>query len=88
MLILLYDEYQEGYFVLESDYPYIETDCDCQFTSKPPSDVQISDEVQVEENETIVKEAVAEVGALCIAIDASHLSFQLYSYGIYDPLFC
>lgn len=39
-------------------------------------------------NETKLMEAIAAVGPVSVAIDASHESFQFYSHGVYDELEC
>jgi len=70
----------------EKAYPYKAEDEKCQYSPKNKGatdkgfvDIESGDEEQL-------KAAVATVGPVSIAIDASHESFQLYSDGVYyDP---
>ncbi|XP_059084138.1 cathepsin L-like, partial [Tigriopus californicus] len=39
-------------------------------------------------DEEKLKEAVATIGPVSVAIDASHESFQFYSHGVYDEPEC
>ena len=39
-------------------------------------------------SESELEDAVANVGPVAVAIDASHYSFQLYSGGVYDEARC
>jgi cathepsin L len=39
-------------------------------------------------DESALKQAVGSVGPVSVAIDASHISFQLYSHGVYHSYFC
>jgi cathepsin L len=78
---------QGGKFMLESDYPYTAKDGKCAFDASK-SYAQIKADYQVPADETSLKAAVATYGPIAIAIDASHISFQLYTSGIYNPLIC
>ncbi|XP_061088455.1 procathepsin L-like [Conger conger] len=72
----------------EESYPYEAVDGKCRFkpdsigatcsgyVDTPPSD------------ESALQEAVATVGPVSVAIDAGHLSFQLYQSGIYNEPEC
>ncbi|XP_015790859.1 cathepsin L1 [Tetranychus urticae] len=72
----------------ESAYPYDGKDERCRFTRK---DIGATDTgfVDIEAgSEQKLMEAVATVGPVSVAIDASHESFQFYSHGIYDEPEC
>ena len=80
--------HQGGKFQLEDDYPYTGKDGTCKFDSSRAPEVKVVGDYQVDDNEDAVKQACAEIGVLAIAIDAGHISFQLYSSGIYNPTLC
>jgi len=72
----------------EMSYPYEAMDEKCKFnaknvgaTLKSYTDVQAGSEMAL-------KEAVATVGPISVAIDASNPSFQSYSSGVYDEPNC
>ncbi|KAH8020453.1 hypothetical protein HPB51_001751 [Rhipicephalus microplus] len=72
----------------EDTYPYNGTDGVCHFNK---SDVGATDSGFVdipEGDENKLKKAVAMVGPVSVAIDASHESFQFYSEGVYDEPEC
>ncbi|XP_029190288.1 procathepsin L-like [Acropora millepora] len=67
----------------EASYPYVAMDEKCRFNK---SDVGADDTgyVNVKSgDEEALKMAVATVGPVSVAIDASHLSFQFYKDGVY-----
>jgi len=70
----------------EQSYPYDAEDEKCHYN---PRDKGATDKgfVDIESgNEEQLKAAVATVGPMSVAIDASHEAFQLYSEGVYvDP---
>ncbi|XP_046977838.1 cathepsin L-like isoform X4 [Vanessa cardui] len=69
----------------EESYPYEGVDNTCRFCDCPTS-VVVGLEVytmMTDGNEEIMKETVAAVGPLSAMIDASQLSFLLYSSGVY-----
>lgn len=67
----------------EKSYPYEEEDDKCRYNPRNSgaSDVGFMDIPQG--NERKLKAAVATVGPVSVAIDASHKSFQFYSEGVY-----
>ncbi|CAG2120887.1 unnamed protein product, partial [Medioppia subpectinata] len=72
----------------ETSYPYEAKDKKCRFK---PRDIGATDTGFVDipaGNEEKLKEAVATVGPVSVAIDASHESFQFYSTGVYDEEEC
>ncbi|MCI3756263.1 C1 family peptidase, partial [Escherichia coli] len=72
----------------EASYPYLGVDESCRFS---PANVGANDTGFVDitsKSESDLQSAVATVGPVSVAIDASHTSFQLYSHGVYHELFC
>ncbi|KAM4540423.1 cathepsin L.1 [Fundulus diaphanus] len=72
----------------EDSYPYEAEDGQCRFN---PNNVgaTCTGYVDVKEgDEDALKEAVATIGPVSVAIDASHSSFQLYESGVYDEPDC
>nr|QCT84047.1 cathepsin L-like cysteine proteinase A [Haemaphysalis flava] len=72
----------------EESYPYTAQDGDCKFKK---ADVGATDTgfVDIEQgSEDDLKKAVATVGPISVAIDASHGSFQLYQEGVYNEPDC
>jgi cathepsin L len=72
----------------ESSYPYKAEDEKCEFQTKSVgatlsgfTDVKTGDE-------TALKAAVATIGPISVAIDASSFMFQFYSSGVYDDSSC
>ena len=79
---------QDGYFNLESDYPYQPVKRDCAY-DKSKRAGRIRNYVEVEMNdEDDLATKVSSMGPVCVAIDASQMSFQLYTSGIYDEPHC
>lgn len=71
----------------ESEYPYTSGGGDdshkCKFSASKVK-ATIDSYVQVKsEDEDALKQAVATVGPISVAIDASHFSFQFYDGGVY-----
>lgn len=72
----------------EDSYPYLAVDESCHFKRY---DVGARDSGYVdipEGDERKLQAAVASVGPVSVAIDASHESFQFYSRGVYDEPEC
>lgn len=72
----------------EASYPYKAVDGKCQFN---PANVGATDTGFVDvksKDENALQDAVANVGPISVAIDASHISFQLYSHGVYHEPLC
>jgi len=72
----------------ENSYPYEARDGKCRYKSanKGADDVGA---VDIPSNdEEALQEALATVGPISVAIDASHESFQFYSHGVYDEPEC
>jgi len=72
----------------EDSYPYTGTDGKCNFAQNNIG-AQLTGFVDVKSgDENALKEAVATIGPISVAIDASSIFFQFYSSGVYDPWFC
>ncbi|XP_052009562.1 procathepsin L-like [Xyrauchen texanus] len=72
----------------EDSYPYDAHDGQCRFN---PSTVgaTCTGYVRVSrQDESELQRAVATIGPISVAIDAGHISFQLYESGIYDEPYC
>jgi len=72
----------------ETSYPYEAQDDKCRYK---PSSSGATDSGFVDVptgSEEKLKEAVASVGPVSVAIDASHESFQFYSKGVYEDAEC
>ncbi|XP_052808419.1 procathepsin L-like isoform X2 [Mya arenaria] len=72
----------------EDDYPYLAEERDCTF-DEYKVEATVTGYVDIPEgSESQLQAAVAAIGPVSIAIDASHSSFQFYSGGIYDEPEC
>jgi len=72
----------------ESAYPYTAKDGSCKF-DKSKVVASLTGYVDVASgDEDALKQAVATVGPVSVAIDASHFSFQMYSGGVYYESSC
>ena len=82
-------QHQDGYWMLETDYPYKGVDGTCKFDkTKGVAKFTSYYRPTTTQDETQLANAVASDGVVSIAIDASHWSFQMYSSGIYDEKRC
>lgn len=79
---------ENGGIDTEKSYPYEGIDDSCHFEKKSVGatdrgfvDIPEGDEVKM-------MQAVATIGPVSVAIDASHESFQFYSEGVYDEPTC
>ncbi|KAF5895649.1 cathepsin L1-like, partial [Clarias magur] len=72
----------------EESYPYEAEDNDCRFNPDTVG-ATCTGYVNVKSgDERALQEAVATIGPISVAIDASNISFQLYKSGIYDEPDC
>jgi len=72
----------------EASYPYAAKDGKCKF-NKANVGATLSSWTDVEsQSEAALQDAVANVGPVSVAIDASHNGFQLYKSGVYNQLGC
>lgn len=72
----------------ETSYPYEGVDGKCRFST---ANVGANDTGFVDvksKDEVALQTAVAEIGPVSVAIDANHLTFQLYSGGVYHNMLC
>lgn len=72
----------------EKTYPYEGIDDTCHFSKK---NIGATDKGYVDiptGDEDALKKAIATVGPVSVAIDASHESFQFYQTGVYDEPQC
>jgi cathepsin L len=72
----------------EASYPYKAVDQQCHFKAADvgATDTGYTDVAQQDEN--ALQSAIATVGPISVAIDASHSSFQLYRSGVYNERAC
>jgi len=72
----------------ERSYPYEGMDDNCHFDPKNVGETDRGFVDIPQGSEEDLKKALATVGPVSIAIDASHESFQFYSHGVYDEPEC
>lgn len=79
---------ENGGIDTEESYPYQAHNEKCRYKSAD-SGATLSSWVDVKaKSEDDLQVAVATIGPISVAIDASHISFQLYQYGVYHSWFC
>jgi cathepsin L len=72
----------------EEAYPYTGADGQCKFDANSVA-AKVTGFVDVKTgDEQALQEAVATVGPISVAIDASSIFFQFYHSGVYNPWFC
>ena len=67
----------------EASYPYVARDEKCRFKKANVGSTCSSYTDVTSEDEKALTEAIAAVGPISVAIDASHNSFQMYESGVY-----
>lgn len=72
----------------EASYPYKAEDQKCKFKKDDVGATEKSFKDVESGSEDALQKAVAEIGPISVAIDASQDSFQLYSGGVYDEPQC
>lgn len=76
------------FFFVESSYPYAGVNNACAYKSRNSGATVRGFVVIPEADEHKLKEAIATVGPISVAIDASNPSFQHYSSGVYSDSNC
>ncbi|XP_072024516.1 digestive cysteine proteinase 3-like [Amphiura filiformis] len=72
----------------ESDYPYNAENGNCKY-DKNKVVAKVTGYVEIRSgSEDELQNAIATVGPISVAIDASHFSFQFYHSGVYDEPVC
>ncbi|CAH6796034.1 Testin [Phodopus roborovskii] len=71
-----------GGLAAEESYPYTGRGTKCRYQAEN-SAANVKDFVQIPRHEEALMKAVAKVGPISVAVDASHISFQFYESGIY-----
>jgi len=72
----------------EASYPYEARDRTCRFKAANVGATITGYEVLRSGDEAALVDALASVGPIAIAIDASHMSFQFYDSGVYVERNC
>ena len=72
----------------EASYPYEAKNGKCRFQQSAVA-ATCTGYTDIKHDDIAgLQDAVANVGPISVAMDASHSSFQLYAAGVYDPLLC
>jgi len=72
----------------EASYPYKAVDQKCHFNNATIG-ATVTGFVDIpSKDENALQQAVATIGPISVAIDASHFSFQFYHSGVYNEWFC
>ena len=72
----------------EASYPYVARDEKCRFKAADVGSTCSGYTDVKSEDEMALKNAIAAVGPISVAIDASHNSFQMYKSGVYYEPAC
>jgi len=72
----------------EKSYPYVAEDENCMFKKRDVGATDVGYVDVAQGDEEALKEAVGTIGPISVAIDASHMSFQFYSGGVYSESRC
>jgi cathepsin L len=72
----------------EMSYPYVGKDGKCHYNAATKGATDMGFVDIATGNETMLKEVVATIGPVSVAIDAGHMSFMQYSGGVYDEPKC
>jgi cathepsin L len=72
----------------EASYPYEAKDDTCRFMASTVGATDMGFVDIPSTNEEKLQEAVANMGPISVAMDASHMSFQMYKSGVYDEPQC
>ncbi|CAG2183120.1 unnamed protein product, partial [Oppiella nova] len=79
---------KQGGVDTEASYPYKMADLKCTYKKESKgASIQNYTDVRMGDEEAL-KEAVANVGPIAVAIDAQYETFQLYKSGVYDEPLC
>ncbi|KAH0786745.1 Clan CA, family C1, cathepsin L-like cysteine peptidase [Histomonas meleagridis] len=82
------NDYQNGQFMSEEDYPYTGSQGACRYDStKAITSSRSYIIVNLNDEQDMVSKC-AEYGVMCASIDASSFSFQLYKGGIFEDSRC